>query len=202
LTIGKECTVPAPTPKKGSVEAKPFTVIPNKIHYYMERQKGGVVLEDITVTGNTPDGYSVSWKIGLESKATRSCDYTLLKDGKNHYGNEYTYGSGSGPGQQSKSYYVNSPDVVIVWTLDGTEPTIGQSDEYMTGDEYPFGQVMSGGQPYHDTLQVRGTATFESSSSMMTETYRTLYNKCAWTKIYDGSTLLEEHFTYEGYFKQ
>ena len=196
FTIGKECTMPVPKPKKGTLEIKPFTAIPKKIHWYLERNKEGPK-EEITINGTTPEGFVVYWEITLYGGATGALSYTVDKEGSTGFTEEAT---GYGPGSYGKAITVQDPAVTVVWATDGTEPKPGQESLSIQGSEYPFAPVTSNSAPYSGSIQVRGTATAENSGTIWSEIGKGLFNKCEWIRAYQGSTLACDHFFYEGYY--
>lgn len=194
-TVGKQCTLPVPAPKKGTIEAKSFTIVPGEIEYTLQRDNSGNQ-EDFTLRGKTPDGYNAWYRITIDSGVCESVGYS--------YGSGSGYeveGLGYGPGYMGKRYTVTESGVTVAWTADGTEPDPGQADKSVKGNEYPFDQVTSNGTPYNGDVKVRGTAVYGSgSTTIWGELKKALFNKCEWIRIYRGNSVVEEHFNYEGYY--
>ena len=194
-TIGQQCTLPVPAPRRGSLEVSSFTIVPEKIEYILMRGNDGND-EEISVSGKTPAGAAAYYKIETTGGICDNVRYSYGDCG------EYSVeGLGYGPGYIGKKYTVSDSDVTVEWALDGTEPQLGQEGRTMNGNEYPFDQVTSNGAAYNGSLRVRGTASYNGgSSSLWGELGRALFNKCEWIKIFRGNTVVEESFYYEGFY--
>ena len=195
-TVGKAFAVPAPAPKKGTIEANPVTIIPNRINYTVEREPDPKDdYYDIGVEGKTPDGRDANLRLTIENGDCDSIRYTISNP-KTNIDSKYSVEAlGYGPGYIGEKYTVNDPKVTVVWTTDGTAPKLGQESKSISASEYPFAAATCGG-----TIQVRGTADYENISRIWGEMRCPAYfSYCTWIRIYDGNTLNYESFEYYGY---
>ena len=199
FTIGKQCTVPMPTPKKGTLAAKPLSVIPAKIQYDLVRDKAGNS-EEVVIEGKMSDGRSVYCRLSTDLGYYDNINYSIGTGASYSTGGKYTCeGLGYGPGYYGKKYTIQDPNTSVVWTTDGTEPLLGQADKSINGSEYPFSPVTSNSNPYNGSVQVRGGGD-GSNSSIWGELKRALFNKCEWVRVYDKNNIVGESFFYEGFY--
>ena len=95
---------------------------------------------------------------------------------------------------------VYNDNVTIVWTLDGTEPKLGQEDLTIPGSEYPFGTLYEDDYKIRvaDSIQVRGTVTKDNPTEIFKESSNTQMGRCRWVKVYNGTELVREWYESEG----
>lgn len=88
---------------------------------------------------------------------------------------------------------VYDANVKVIWTLDGTEPKLGQADLTIDGKDYPFGTLedSSFGNPV-DRIKVRGTASKGNPSNIFEESDSDSMGRCVWIKVFNGNTVVEE----------
>ncbi|MBQ6314348.1 MAG: hypothetical protein IJI11_01950 [Mogibacterium sp.] len=196
FTVGAQCSMPMPNPTAGPVSVPAaFVMTPSEIEYHMERSPGPVndiFRESVITSGTAPDGYKVSWRIDL---VNGKCESVLkLYDHPTFNSDWSKFNVESWFGYVRRDYTINDPNVQIAWTLDGTEPKLGQADKTITDiAEYPFGQIISDGAVYTGSLQVRGTITGPGKDSIWGEIGRAgAFRKCMWIRFYEGTQLVKE----------
>ena len=201
FTVGKQCTVPMPKPKKGTLAAKPLSVIPAKIQYNLVRDKAGNS-EEVVIEGKLSDGRSVYCRLSTELGYYNNINYSIGAGTSSSSGGKFICeGLGYGPGYYGKQYVIKDPNTSVVWATDGTEPKLGQANKSINGSEYPFGPVTSNQAPYNGSVQVRGSGDSENgSTTIWGGLKKALFNKCEWVRVYDKNTIVGESFFYEGYY--
>ena len=183
ITMGKPCTIPTRKISGVTTEKTTFNFTPISVDGYTGNM-------DIK-TGGMKGGYISETNRLLYWVANESFKYP---NGSKNY---YLENEGS---NLWKARVYNS-NVKIVWTLDGTEPKLGQADKTIKASEYPF-TILPGpgvllddsfgwGYPV-DKIKVRGTAVKGKGSDIFKESKADDMGRCTWIKVYNGTKLVEE----------
>ena len=202
ITIGKQIAFPVPKSERGVIESKGITFIPSEIDHTVEYYKDGSAYEYMTARGNTADGLNAYWGIDIDKGVIERVSYGMYHPTFNNDDSKYSFSTNAGWGPNGyrgrTTAVAKDPNVTIVWTLDGTEPKIGQANKTIDASEYPFGQVKVKFEAYNGSVQVRGTSVQGQSSYIWPE-LTTYFDRCEWIRVYSGNTLVMEDFIRDGF---
>ncbi|MBQ6314347.1 MAG: hypothetical protein IJI11_01945 [Mogibacterium sp.] len=198
LTVGAQCVLPIPNPTPGPVET-PATYVVNPDYFvYSYDRASGTMMEYLFVYGTTPNGFNTNWQVDL---VNGQCSTVRIRNSHPTYVQDpstFVIHNTSEAGYLMGSITVTDPNTQAVWTLDGTEPALGQEDKIISADEYPFGQILLNGAPYPYSFKVRGTVKDYGDYWATLSMGASVPSRCEWIKVYNGTQLVYEEIWMRG----
>ena len=187
VTEGQLITLPLPVLDGISIDKKSIDIIPEKDDYYDFQND-----DHIRVPGKDKYGFSAHYVYypGIRFLFVRRL---YSREGMVKYG-QFSYGSSSIGGPVRFHIRINNDDVKAVWTLDGTEPQLGQEDKLVEASEYPFGKL-----PNDSPIMIRNSWEGNGDKYVSVGGKGTIGNVSVaiWGKLYYKDTLIEEYIIIE-----
>ena len=193
VTQGKKITLPSPTfrvvstNKIISINKKAFDIIPGNGEDDFYESEGNIVIR-----GKDPSGFDAHYSYFPDNHFSWGREQPSLFDNREKYG-YVSYGSEYMSWPEELIISINNSNMKAVWTLDGKEPQINQTDEYISAEDYPFGAWTNGNR-----IRIHGTTTesYNVPEARWANASGYRAKKSApmvmWVKLYNKTTVVQE----------